>query len=139
MPKMNVIWNGGMGFEAEGPSGAKLLMDAYPDVGGSNAGPTPVETLVAALAGCMAMDVISILKKKQQEVSGYRLEVDWERGPEGVYPRPVSRFVVKHIVTGEVDPAALERAVQLSDEKYCSVAATLRTGPEIKMEWAVEA
>lgn len=139
MPRMNVTWNGAMGFEAQGPSGTKLLMDAYPDSGGANAGPSPVETLVAALAGCMGMDVISILRKKQQNVKDYRIEVDWERGPDGVFPRPVTRFVVRHIVSGEVDPVALQRAVELSDQKYCSVAATLRTGPEIAMEWSVEA
>lgn len=128
-----------MAFEASPPSGNRFVMDAYADSGGSNLGPTPVEALLSSAAGCTAMDVISILRKKQQTITGYRIEIEWDRGPEGVYPRPVTAIRMTHFVSGEnVDPAAVSRAVQLSDEKYCTVVATLRVGATVSSEWVIE-
>lgn len=94
---------------------------------------------MAAAASCSAVDVIGILHKMRQDVAAYRIEVEWERGPVDVYPRPVISMTVRHIVSGmEIDPAAVEKAVRLSDEKYCGILATLRQPPEIKTEFAVE-
>lgn len=129
---MNVTWKGNMSFEATGDSGASFLMDTYPEFGGSNQGPTPVEALMGSLAACSAMDVISILEKKKQKVTEYRIEVSGDRNPPGTYPRPFKSFSIKHILKGEnLDEAAVKRAVELSDEKYCTVATTLREKPEI--------
>ncbi|MBI1331918.1 MAG: OsmC family protein [Armatimonadetes bacterium] len=134
-----VDWKGGMAFEAVPPSGRKLLMDAWEEDGGNLTGPTPVETLLSAIAGCSAMDVISILHKKRQKVTSYRVEVDGERGPKGVYPRPFLSITLRHIVKGEnIDPAAVARAVELSDEKYCTVITTLRAAPKVSSEWEIE-
>jgi putative redox protein len=138
-PMVSVEWKGSMVFEATPPSGIRFSMDAYPEVGGKGLGPTPVEALLGALAGCSGMDVISILHKKQQVVTGYRIEVEGARTSEGEWPRPFQSIVIRHIVSGEnLDPAAVARAVQLSDEKYCSVLATLRSTPEIRSEWQIE-
>ena len=68
-----------MQFEAVGDSGQAFVMDTHPDYGGT-AGPTPVECLAASMAACSAMDVISILKKKKQDVTDYWIEVQWETG-----------------------------------------------------------
>ncbi len=136
---MNVTWKGGMAFEATGDTGNPFVMDAYPESGGNGLGPTPVEALMGSLAACSAMDVISILRKKQQTVTSYRLEVTGERTEEGVYPRPFKWLKVTHIVEGpDLDEAAVARAVQLSDEKYCAVAATLRAAPEVISEYRVK-
>lgn len=136
---VKVEWQGGMMFESTPPSGAKIVLDALPDVGGSGAGPSPIETLLTAIGACAAMDVISILKKKRQDVTAYRVEIEGERVPPGTWPRPFLSIAVRHIVSGEnIDPAAVERAVQLSDEKYCSVIATLRQSPTVTSEWVVE-
>lgn len=136
---VTVNWKGGMGFDALPPSGHLFTMDAYAESGGQDLGPTPVETLLGALAACTAMDVISILRKKQQTITAYRLEVEGVRAPEGQWPRPFLKINVRHVISGEqVDPAAVARAVQLSDEKYCTVVATLRQRPEITSEWAIE-
>lgn len=136
---VRVDWTGGMAFESTPPSGNKFTMDAYTDVGGENKGPTPVEALLSSIAACSAMDVISILKKKQQTVTAYRIEVQGVRGPEGTYPRPFQSITLKHIVSGDnLDPAAVQRAVQLSDEKYCTVITTLRAAPQVASEWAIE-
>lgn len=133
-----VTWHGGMHFEALPPSGQSLHMDAYPDAGGENHGPTPLEAFLSALAACTAMDVISILQKKQQIITAYRIEIDGVRGPEGQFPRPYKSITVRHIVSGEnVDPAAVARSVQLSEEKYCAVLATLRESPPVHATWEI--
>lgn len=130
---LNVHWRGEETFETITESGTSLIMAAPP------VGVSPVEAFMGAAVSCSAIDVISILHKMRQPVSGYRIEVEWDRGPEGVYPRPVTRLTVRHIVSGTaVDPAAVEKAVRLSDEKYCGILATLRTPPSIATEFRVE-
>lgn len=133
-------WLDGLGFEAETPSGHKIVLDSSDsETGGKNRGPSPVQTLLVAAAACSAMDVISILEKKRQKVTSYRVEIDGVRLPEGRHPRRFTSMRIVHKVSGEnIDPAAVERAVQLSDEKYCSVLATLRKSPEITSDWVIE-
>lgn len=127
-----------MGFVAHPPSGFVFTMDADAEFGGKEKGPMPMETLLCALAACTGMDVISILKKKRQSVTSYRIEVQGERPPQGQWPRPFTRIVVKHYVEGpDLDEEAVKRAVELSDEKYCSVSASLRSPVEIRSEWVV--
>ena len=91
---------------------------------------TPMELLLLALGSCTAVDVISILKKKREQVTDYRVEVRGERRAE--HPRAYTRMTVRHIVTGRnVSEKAVAQAIELSETKYCSVAATLRPGVEI--------
>jgi putative redox protein len=80
-----------------------------------------------------------ILQKKKQVLTSYRIEIDGERGPVGVYPRPFISVTMRHIVSGEnLDPAAVARAVALSDEKYCTVLATVRSAPSVTSAWVIE-
>lgn len=91
---------------------------------------TPMELLLLALGGCTAVDVVSILKKKRERVTAYRVEVSGTRREE--HPRAYTRMEVRHVVTGRgVSEKAVAQAVELSETKYCSVAATLRPGVEI--------
>lgn len=91
---------------------------------------TPVELLLIALGSCTAVDVISILKKKREQVTAYRVEVRGERRSE--HPRSFTRMEVRHIVSGRnLSEKALAQAIELSETKYCSVAATLRPTVEI--------
>ncbi len=134
-----VNWKGEQVFEADTPTGSKVVMDAYPDQLGTAKGATPVETFLSAIAACTAMDVVSILEKKRQVVTSYRVEIDGERTPQGEFPRPFQSIKVRHILTGEnLDPNAVDRAVKLSDEKYCSISATVRAAPPIITEWKIE-
>lgn len=134
-----VEWKGGMVFESTPPSGNRLVIDISVEEGGSNTGPSPVEALLSAIASCSAVDVVMILQKKKQIVTSYRVEIDGERGPVGVYPRPFTSIVVRHIVSGEnLDPAAVARAVSLSDDKYCTVLATIRSSPSVTSDWVIE-
>ena len=91
---------------------------------------TPMELLLVALGGCTAVDVISILKKKREQVTDYRVEVRGTRREE--HPRAFTRMEVRHVVRGRgVSEKAVASAIELSETKYCSVAATLRPGVEI--------
>lgn len=130
---VGVEWKGRRAFEATPPTGNRFVMDAYPEGGGQDLGPTPLEAFLASAAACSAMDVLLILEKKRQVVTSYRLEIDGERTEPGVYPRPYTSLTIHHILEGEnLDAQAVEQAVALSDEKYCTVVATLRATPEIK-------
>ena len=109
------------------PSHHALTLDTDHERGSA---PTPMELLLLALGSCTAVDVISILKKKREQVSAYRVEVRGERRAE--HPRSYSRMEVHHVVTGrEISEKAVSQAIKLSETKYCSVAATLRPTAEI--------
>lgn len=128
---VHVDWTGGTSYTAQIPSQGSLTFD-------SEAGPTPMEALLCSLAACTAMDVVSILEKMRQVVTDYRVEAKGERPPKGTFPRPFTSIAVKHILTGvDLDPLAVERAVRLSEDKYCSVSQTLAKGVEITSEWTI--
>lgn len=109
-------------FSVTTPSGHSITLDTDHE---RNSAPTPMELLLVALGSCTAVDVISILRKKRQVVTDYRVEVRGER--REVHPRSFRRMEVHHIVTGRnVSNQSVAQAIELSEQKYCSVAATLR-------------
>ena len=113
----------GQRFTARVGSGHALILDD----GNGDTGPRPAELIPLALAGCTAMDVISILRKKRQDVRGYRVETAGVQ--MDAHPNAFTQIDVTHIVTGVgVDPAAVARAIELSATKYCSVGSTLSSG-----------
>jgi putative redox protein len=97
---------------------------------------TPMELLLVALGGCTAVDVISILKKKREQVTDYRVEVRGTRRDE--HPRAYTRIEVRHVVRGRgISEKAVASAIELSETKYCSVAATLRPGVELLTSYEI--
>jgi putative redox protein len=113
-----VVWKERMSFIGTAESGFTIPLGTSPDLGGDNDGFRPMELLAIGLAGCTAMDVISILKKKKQEVTGFEVQVLADRAEE--HPHVFTKIVIEYIVSGRnVERAAVERAVQLSAEKYC--------------------
>lgn len=126
----------GMKMEAFTPSGHTVVMDAAPDVGGTNQGPRPMELVLVALAGCTAMDVLSILRKKRQPLEGFAMEIRGERAPE--HPKVYTDIDLLYIVKGNVDPQAVVRAIELSATKYCSVSAMLRKTARIRYRYRIE-
>jgi putative redox protein len=97
---------------------------------------TPVELLLIALGGCTAVDVITILRKKRERVTDYRVEVRGTRREE--HPRAYTRMELRHVVRGhKVSEKAVAAAIELSETKYCSVAATLRPGVEIVTSYEI--
>ena len=114
-------------FVGISPSGHAQVLDTNHERASAA---TPVELLLIALGSCTAVDVISILKKKREKVTDYRVEVRGERRSE--HPRSFTRMTVRHIVRGRnISAKALAQAIELSETKYCSVAATLRPAVEI--------
>ena len=115
------------------PSGHAQLMDSKGD---RRAAPTPVELLLVSVAACTAMDVQSILEKKRQDVIDYRVEIEGTRAEE--HPKKFTALHVHHIVRGRnVSEKAVADAVELSDTKYCSVAATVRPTATITTSFEV--
>ena len=114
----------GMQFTGVASSGHSVAMDAAEQQGGQDAGFRPMELLLVGLAGCTGMDVISILRKQQQLVTGYELRVRGVRAD--AHPMVFTDITVEHVVTGHhLDPAAVARAVELSEARYCGAGAML--------------
>jgi len=114
-------------FIAVSPGGHALPLDTNHERASA---PSPMELLLIALGGCTAVDVISILQKKREQVTDYKVEVRGERRED--HPRSFKRLEVRHIVTGKaVSAKSVAQAIELSESKYCSVAATLRPSAEI--------
>ncbi len=100
-------------------SGFSLPLDTVVEQGGDNAGFRPMELVLLGLAGCTAMDVISILEKKRQNVTGFEVRANGERSE--AHPKVFTHIVVEYVVSGvNIDPVAVARAVELSETKYCS-------------------
>lgn len=120
-------------FKATSPSGHALTIDTDHI---RNSAPTPMELLLLALGSCTGVDVVSILRKKRQDVTNYRVEVSGDRRAE--HPRSYKRIAVHHVVTGRnISEQSIAQAIELSDKKYCSVAATLRPTAEIVSSYEI--
>jgi len=114
----------GMRFAGISDSGHEVYMDSDPSVGGADSAARPMELLLMGLCGCTAMDTISILRKKRQQVGGLEVRASAERAEE--HPKVFTDIALHYIITGtEVDPTAVERAIQLSAERYCPAQAML--------------
>lgn len=113
-----VTWKNGMSFTGSADTGFDLPLGADPGVGGANDGFRPLELMVVSLAGCTAMDVISILRKKQQDVTAFEVQVSAEQQHE--HPHVFTQATVTYLVSGHnVSEAAVTRAIELSATKYC--------------------
>jgi putative redox protein len=114
----------GMRFDVETGSGHHIILDAAEQNGGEDSGPRPMEMLLVALASCSGMDIITILRKKRQDITGYELRVHGERTE--VHPKIFVDITVEHIFTGRnIRPEAVERAIELTEERYCGASAML--------------
>ena len=121
----------GMRFDVETGSGHHVILDVAERDGGQDSGPRPMEMLLVALASCAGMDIISILRKKRQEITGYELRVHGMRAEE--HPKVFLDITVEHIFTGHnIRPEAVERAIQLTEERYCGASAMLEKTATIK-------
>jgi putative redox protein len=120
-------------FIGTSPSGHAQVVDGK---GERKAAASPMELLLIAVGACTAVDVVSILEKKRQIVTDYKIRVTGERRDE--HPRAFTKIYVHHIVYGRnVSAQAVERAIRLSDEKYCSVAATVRPTAQIQTSFEI--
>jgi len=119
-----VVWKGNMSFDGTADSGFTLPLGASPEAGGTNDGFRPMELLAIGLAGCTALDVISILNKKRQDVTAFEVHVQAERATD--HPREFTHISIEYQVTGrKLEKIAVDRSVELSVTKYCSAMAML--------------
>ncbi|WMJ07275.1 OsmC family protein [Nitrosomonas sp. sh817] len=123
--KTRIKWNGNVSFLAESGSGHSVLMDGAPEAGGQNLGPRPMEMLLMGLGGCTTFDVVLILKKSRQDITDCVVEIEAERAP--VDPKVFTRIHLHFIISGNnLNPQTIERAINLSAEKYCSASIMLK-------------
>ncbi len=122
--KITAKWNHRLNFTGKADSGFALPLDADHIVGGDEEGFRPMELIVLGLAGCTAMDVISILRKKRQDVTDFEVQVQAERAQD--HPRVFTDIQIHFIVSGhDIEEAAVKRAIELSETKYCPAYAML--------------
>jgi len=134
--KVNIDWSGDMAFKAE-VNGFTLNIDADEKVGGKNTGPRPKPLLLAGLGGCTSMDVISILGKMRVVPDAFQVDVEAEQTEE--HPKYYNKIHLKYIFKGKDLPMdKLEKAVNLSQERYCGVSLMLGKAAEITHEIVVE-
>jgi putative redox protein len=133
---INWVPASGMSFTAETGSGHLLTMDGAPDGGGRNLAPRPMETVLAGAGGCTAYDVVLILRRGRHEVTGCQVRATAERAAED--PKVFTHLHLHFVVSGKAIPsAAVERAIALSHEKYCSATIMLGKTAEISTSFEV--
>lgn len=126
----------GMRFRAQAGSGHTLTLDTAEHSGGTGAGFVPLELLLVGLAGCTGMDVISILRKMRQDVTSYQVRVSGERASE--HPMVFTEITVEHLVTGHgLSIEAVQRAIELSETRYCGAGAMLGKTARLRHTFAV--
>jgi putative redox protein len=131
-----VNWQGKLTFTGSAESGFQLPLGTEPAVGGDNDGFRPMELLAIGLAGCTAMDVISILSKKRQDVTGFEVQVHAGRATD--HPKVITDAIIEYFVTGHnLDESAITRAIELSATRYCPAQAMFKKLMPIELKYHI--
>jgi len=134
--KATIKWIDGVSFVGESESGHAVVLDGPPSAGGRNIGIRPMELLLIGMGGCSAFDVVSILTRGRQHLVDCRAELTAERAEED--PKVFTRIHVHYVVSGRgLKPAAVERAIKLSAEKYCSASIMLGKTAEVTHDYEI--
>ena len=132
MIEAKTIWTDKDRFVGEANSGHALVLDA----GAVNTASTPMELVLIGLCGCTASDVVGILRKKRQQVTGYEVSVEADQTPDP--PQVFTKVRIHHTVSGvDVSPQAVADAIRLSEEKYCSVGAMVKLSAEVESTYEI--
>ena len=133
---VNVLWQEGLTFTGSADSGFTVALGTDPEVGGANDGFRPMELMAVSLAGCTAMDVISILRKKRQDVTAFEVRVRAERAEE--HPKVFTSALIEYEVTGrDLQESALRRSIELSAERYCPAQGMLAKVMPMRLEYLI--
>lgn len=134
--KVRIKWLEGVAFVAETETSHAFVMDGSPEGGGRNLGPRPMETVLAGTGGCTAYDVVTILRKARQDVTDVAIEMDADRATTD--PKVFTRIHMHFVVKGHnVKHDAVERAIRMSAEKYCSATAMLAKTAEVTHDFEI--
>ena len=136
MKRATVKWVENLKFYATAPSGHSIALDGPPEAGGDNSAVRPGELTLVALGGCTGIDVVSILKKMRVDFDSLEILVDGE--PRSEHPKSWERIHTKYIFRGPgIDESKVKRAIELSEEKYCSVSAMLKAGATLTSDYEI--
>ena len=127
---LTLTWVKDLQFVAEDDKGHGIVIESKKD--GAAAGFTPMQLVLLAAAGCMAMDVVSMLQKKRLPLKKFRVLMDGERAPE--HPKRYTEMRFTYEATGDIPKEAVDEVIKMSEEKYCSVSATLKHAPKMVIE-----
>jgi putative redox protein len=134
--KATITWINGRAFLGESGSGHAIVMDGAPEAGGRNIGVRPMEMMLLGLGGCTAFDVVMILEKSREKVTGCTVELEADRANED--PKVFTAVKMIYTLTGKnLIPAVVERAINLSAEKYCSASKMFEKTATITHEWKI--
>ncbi len=134
--KAKVTYVKGLQFVGESETGHAIVMDGNREFGGEDTGPRPMELLLIGLGGCTGMDVVSILKKKKQELEGLEIIIEGKKAEE--HPKRFTDVTIEFRLKGKnLSEEAVKRAVELSMEKYCSVKATLEGHTNVSFRYSI--
>ena len=135
--KIDLEWKTNLQFEAKNPKGLSVDFDVPLAHGGDETALSPMENVLASLAACSSLNVLIILKKKRQKLTSYKIEATADKKTDSP-PKVFTKIHLKHILKGEnINPIALEKAIDLSEQKYCSVAAMLKQSVEITSSYEI--
>jgi putative redox protein len=131
-----VRWAGGMQFIGKAGTNHLVPMDTGPEFGGDSSATKPIELLLIGLGGCTGMDVVSLLRKMRVDFTAIEMNIAADKSEE--HPGVYTRIDVEYVITGSaVDEEKVKRALELSQEKYCSVSAMLRKSCPVNYSWRV--
>ncbi len=134
--KAKVTWLNGRAFVGESGSGHSVVMDGAPEAGGRNIGFRPMEMMLLGLGGCTAFDVVMILEKSREKVTACEVTLEAERATED--PKVFTKVKLIYTLSGvDLKPAAVERALKLSSEKYCSASKMFEKTARLEHEWKI--
>ncbi|MEN8007596.1 MAG: OsmC family protein [Candidatus Krumholzibacteriota bacterium] len=133
---MTATWTGGMRFVHKSASGHDLVTDAAEAKGGGGTGPSPMELIILGLIGCTGVDVASILERMREPLQGLEVSAICERAPE--HPKVYTKIHLTYSLQGDLEEKKVRRAIELSENKYCSVSAMLGHTAEITHEYVIE-
>ena len=127
---VQAVLDTGMCFDVMTSSGHHILLDATQQNGGQDRGPRPMEMLLVALASCAGMDMLSILRKKRQDIKAYEVRIHGSRTED--HPKVFVEITVEHILTGHaIQPEGVKRAIELTEEKYCGASIMLSKAAQV--------
>jgi putative redox protein len=135
MNRMTATWTGGMRFAYKSATGHELVTDAPVEKGGGGTAASPIELLLLGLIGCTGVDVATILERMKQPLEGLEVAADFERAED--HPRVYTRIHLTYTLKGDLDEAKVKRAIELSENKYCSASAMLGKTAEITHEYRI--
>ncbi|MEK9771231.1 MAG: OsmC family protein [Nitrosomonadales bacterium] len=135
--KMQIQWENGVAFKANSESGHSYYMDGASEMGGENKGMRPMEMILAGVAGCTSFDVVTILKKSRQDIQGCIAEIVGKRSD--TVPKVFTEIHIHFVVSGKnIKPNMVERAINLSAEKYCSASIMLKNTVKITHDFEIK-